>query len=48
MEMRVVVKTVLDSVRLSAADPRLEHPVRRNVTLSPRNGTRVVAVKDPR
>jgi cytochrome P450 len=48
MEMRVVLKTVLDSVRLSAADPRLEHPVRRNVTLSPRNGTRVVAVKDPR
>jgi cytochrome P450 len=48
MEMRVVLKTVLESVRLSAADPCLEHPVRRNVTLSPRNGTRVVAVKDPR
>jgi cytochrome P450 len=43
MEMRVVLKTVLESVRLIAADPRLEHPVRRNVTLSPRNGTMVVA-----
>jgi cytochrome P450 len=43
MEMRVVLRTVLESVSLAAADPRLERPVRRNVTLSPRNGTRVTA-----
>jgi cytochrome P450 len=42
MEMRVVLKTILESTRLKAADRRLDHPVRRNVTLSPRNGTRVV------
>jgi cytochrome P450 len=43
MEMRVVLRTVLGSVRLEAADPRLERPVRRNVTMSPRGGTRVIA-----
>ncbi|MFL5869586.1 MAG: cytochrome P450 [Solirubrobacterales bacterium] len=43
MEMRVVLRTVLGSARLTAADPRLEQPVRRNVTLSPRNGTRATA-----
>jgi cytochrome P450 len=43
MEMRIVLRTILESVRLTAVDPRLEHPVRRNVTLSPRNGTRATA-----
>jgi cytochrome P450 len=43
MEMRVVLQTVLRSVRLTAARPALEKPVRRNVTFSPRDGTRVIA-----
>jgi cytochrome P450 len=43
--MRVVLQTVLRSVRLTAARPALERPVRRNVTLSPRDGTRVVAAR---
>jgi cytochrome P450 len=41
-EMRVVIETVLRSVRLRAASSSLERPVRRNVTLSPVNGTRVL------
>jgi len=43
MEMRVVVRTILERFELRAASPELERPVRRNVTLSPRDGTRVVA-----
>jgi cytochrome P450 len=43
MEMRVVLRTILGSVRVEAADPRPEGMTRRNVTLSPCNGTRVVA-----
>ena len=45
MEMRVVLETVLRSVRLAAATDTPERPVRRNVTLSPRDGTRVLAVR---
>jgi cytochrome P450 len=41
-EMGVVVETVLRSVDLRAASPALERPVRRNVTLSPANGTRAI------
>ncbi len=41
-EMRVVIETVLRSVRMRAASSSLERPVRRNVTLSPANGTRVL------
>ena len=41
-EMRVVIETVLRLVRLRAASSSLERPVRRNVTLSPANGTRVL------
>jgi cytochrome P450 family 135 len=41
-EMRVVIETVLRAVDLRAASPRPERPVRRNVTLSPANGTRVL------
>jgi cytochrome P450 len=43
MEMRVVLRTVLGAVDLEAADSQLERPVRRNVTMSPRHGTRVIA-----
>ena len=43
MEMRIALRTILESVRLDAADPRPERMTRRNVTLSPRNGVRVVA-----
>jgi cytochrome P450 len=41
-EMRVVLETVLATVELRAADRRPEHATRRNITLSPRHGTRVV------
>ncbi|CAN5539706.1 cytochrome P450 [soil metagenome] len=41
MEMRVAIATILRSVRLRAAAEGPERPTRRNVTLSPRNGTRV-------
>jgi hypothetical protein len=37
-----VIETVLSSVGLRAASSTLERPVRRNVTLSPANGTRVL------
>ena len=40
-EMRVVLRAVLGRCELSAADPRPERVGRRNVTFSPRNGTRV-------
>jgi cytochrome P450 family 135 len=44
LEMRIAIETILGSVKLRAASPELEKPVRRNVTLSPANGTRVVAM----
>jgi cytochrome P450 family 135 len=43
MEMRVALRTILESVRLEAADPRPERMTRRNVTLSPRGGVRVAS-----
>jgi cytochrome P450 family 135 len=43
MEMRVALRTIVESVKLEAADPRPEKMTRRNVTLSPRGGVRVVA-----
>jgi cytochrome P450 len=43
MEMRVVLGAILRRRRLSAASPDAERPIRRNVTLSPRHGTRVTA-----
>ena len=42
MEMQVAVRTILESVRLEPADPRPEPMTRRNVTLSPRRGVRVI------
>jgi cytochrome P450 len=43
MEMRIVLRTVLGAAQLEAADSQLERPVRRNLTISPRHGTRVIA-----
>ena len=40
--MRVVLSTVLRECSLAAGDPRPERATRRNITLSPRHGTRVV------
>jgi cytochrome P450 family 135 len=42
MEMRVVLRTVLRAAELRAANEAPEPMTRRNVTLSPRNGTPVV------
>ena len=44
LEMRVAIETILSLVDLRPASPRPEKPVRRNVTLSPANGSRVVAL----
>jgi cytochrome P450 len=43
LELRIVLREVLRSVRLEAADPRPQRMVRRNVTLTPADGTRVTA-----
>jgi cytochrome P450 len=43
LELRVVLREVLRSVRLEAADPKPQRMVRRNVTLTPADGTRVIA-----
>jgi len=42
LEMRVALQTILSSAELRAASERLEAMTRRNVTLSPRTGTRAV------
>jgi cytochrome P450 len=42
MEMRVVVRRVLERTELRAAHRRPEKPVRRGVTLAPKHGARVV------
>jgi cytochrome P450 len=44
-EMRVVLRTVLARAVLRAADDRMEAPVRRNVTLSPKGGTGALLVE---
>ena len=43
LEMRVVLETMLRRRVLRAATPRAERVTRRNVTFSPRHGTRVIA-----
>jgi cytochrome P450 len=43
LELRVALRTILGSVRLEPAEPRPDRMVRRNVTLSPARGTRVIA-----
>jgi cytochrome P450 len=42
MELRVVLRTILQQVRLEAANPRPERMARRNVTLSPPDGAKVI------
>ena len=44
LEMRVVLRTVLAQAELRPATDRAEPIVRRNVTLSPRNGTPAILV----
>jgi cytochrome P450 len=46
-EMRVVLAAVLRRCELRAADRRPERIARRNITFSPRTGTRVVVARDP-
>jgi cytochrome P450 len=43
MEMRIAIGEILRRRTLRAASPRAERALRRNVTLSPRHGTRVIA-----
>jgi cytochrome P450 len=43
MEMRVVLGVILRRFELRPASPRAERVARRNVTFSPRHGTRIVA-----
>jgi len=47
MEMRVVLTTIVRHRRLEPATPDAEQPIRRNVTLSPKHGTRVTAAVRP-
>jgi cytochrome P450 len=47
LEMRVVLKAILDSSALRPASRRPERITRRNVTFSPRHGTRVIAQPSP-
>lgn len=44
-EMKIVLRTVLERAELRAASSRPERPLRRTVTLAPRNGTRAVLVR---
>jgi len=48
MEMRVVIRCLLRTRTLKAASADAEGPTRRNVTLSPRHGTRVIISPRPR
>ena len=45
MEMRIVLAAILERFDLRAASARAERPARRNVTFSPRGGTRVIATR---
>jgi len=47
MEMRIVLARVLERVALRAADPERERVQFRAITLSPRNGTRVIQQSPP-
>lgn len=47
MEMRIVISRVLARTSLRAADPQPEEVQFRAITLSPRNGTRVVMTRAP-
>ena len=43
LEMRIAIETILRAVELAPASAEPERPTRRNVTLSPATGTRVIA-----
>ena len=43
LEMRIAIQTILGERSLRAVSAQLERPTRRNVTLSPARGTRVIA-----
>jgi cytochrome P450 len=47
MEMRIVLRRVLERAALRAADPELEPITFRGITLAPRNGVRVVLERAP-
>jgi len=47
MEMRIVMRRVLERCALRAADPRLERIQFRAITQAPRNGVRVVQDRAP-
>ncbi len=42
LEMKVALRTILSECELVPASEKLERPARRNVTMSPATGTRVV------
>jgi cytochrome P450 len=47
MEMRIVLRRVLERAALRAADPEPEEPVFRGITIAPRNGVRVIQDRPP-
>ena len=47
MEMRAVLATIFAALELAPASAKPESPQRRNVTLAPRNGTRVIVRSRP-
>jgi cytochrome P450 len=47
MEMRVVIRRVLERAALRAADPDLDKVQFRGITLAPRNGVRVIQDRPP-
>jgi cytochrome P450 family 135 len=47
MEMGLVVRRVLERTDLRPASRRPDKPVRRGVTLSPKNGARVISLRPP-
>jgi cytochrome P450 len=47
MEMRIVVRRVLQRAALRPADPKLEKAQFRAITLAPRNGVRVIQDRAP-
>lgn len=46
-EMRIVVSRVLERATLRAAEPSVEEPVFRGITVAPRNGVRVIQDRPP-
>jgi len=47
IEMRTVVRRVLERTDLRAASPELEEPMFRGVTIAPRTGVRVIQARYP-